>query len=170
MRAILAIAVGCGMIAGGLRLFPDTDDMPTAISIILCLFGAVVVLAGINHGWLRIQRRRAYAGGRERRGTVRFFRPVGMDDDTSYLIFATSYGEWLLTVDSSSIRKVGDGLAEGLPARAYMGADDRIYGLDIGKVRTLPISAGIPFEGKLRERVERIEERRKELGARSTKS
>lgn len=170
MRAILAIAVGCGLIAAGLRLFPDTEDMPTFMAVILCLFGALAILAGINHGWLRIQRRRAYAGGRERRGTVRFFRPVGMEDDTSYLIFATSYGEWLLTVDSSSIRKVRDGLAEGLPALAYMGTDDRIYGLDIGKVRTLPISAGIPFEGKLRERVERIEERRREFGARSTES
>ena len=170
MRAILAIAVGCGLIAAGLRLFPDTEDMPTFMAVILCLFGALAILAGINHGWLRIQRRRAYAGGRERRGTVRFFRPVGMEDDISYLIFATSYGEWLLTVDSSSIRKVRDGLAEGLPALAYMGTDDRIYGLDIGKVRTLPISAGIPFEGKLRERVERIEERRREFGARSTES
>ena len=166
MRAILAIAAGLGMIAAGLRLFPDLEDMPTIMAVILLLFGAVVILAGISHGWLRFQRWRAYSGGRERNGTVRFFRPVGGDDDTSYLIFATKYGEWLLSVDSTSIKQVHDGLTNGLPARAYLGANDRIYGLDIGKVRALPISAGIPFEGRLREQFERVQRHRQEFAER----
>jgi hypothetical protein len=162
MRSILAIVVGVGLIAAGLRRLPDLENMPIFMSVIFVLFGAVLIYAGAYHGWIRFQRRRAYAGGREKRGTVRLQKFSGEDDMIAYLIFATSYAEWLMSVDSSSIRKVREGLAEGLPARAYLGDDDRIYGLDIGEIKALPISVGEPYEGKLRERIEWVERKKSE--------
>lgn len=154
------------MIAAGLGYFPDLKGMPTGMAVILTLFGAIVIYAGLYHGWLRIQRRRAYAGGRDRRGTARLLRPIGEDDSTAYILFANSHSEWLLTVDSSGIRKIANGLKDGLPARGYLGNDDRVYGLDIGQVKTLPISPGVPYEGKLRKSVEWAERKEAEITAR----
>lgn len=170
MRAILAILVGCGLIAAGLRMFPDMEDMPTAMAVILTIFGAVTILAGISHLKLRINRRRAYAGGRDRRGTVRLFKPTGDDCDIVYLIFANSHSEWLMSVDAGSIRKVDGNLEEGVPARAYLGEDDRIYGLDIGAVKSLPISPGVPYDGKLRDRVDWAERKKAEWAERASKN
>ncbi|UOR16614.1 hypothetical protein [Qipengyuania aquimaris] len=155
------------MIAAGLRLFPDLEDMPTFMAVIFVLFGLVLVYAGFYHARLRILRRRAYAGGRERRGTVRYLKPLGDDDALAYLVFANSHSEWLLSVDTSSIRKVEGDLSEGVAARAYLGDDDKIYGLDIGKVKALPISVGEPFEGKLKERIEWAERKKAEWAERA---
>ena len=74
-----------------------------------------------------------------------------------------------MSVDRSSIRKVEGDLETGVPARAYLGNNDWIYGLDIGQVKALPISPGIPYEGKLRERVDWAERKKAEWAKRSAK-
>ncbi|MBY6129562.1 hypothetical protein KUW15_12635 [Qipengyuania aquimaris] len=143
------------------------NDIPVALAVFIGILGLILVLAGISHAKLRILRRRAYAGGRERRGTVRYLKPLGEDDALAYLVFANSHSEWLMSVDTSSIRKVEGDLSEGVAARAYLGDDDKIYGLDIGKVKALPISVGEPFEGKLKERIEWAERKKAELAERA---
>lgn len=165
MRAILAILVGFGLIAVGLRVSPELEEMPTVLAVIVLLFGVVIAWAGFSHGLLRIRRHRAYAGGRERRGHVRLLKPLGADDDTAILIFANSHSEWLMTVDLGSLKAVKDKLDDGLSARAYLGDDDKIYGLDIGSAKALPISPGVPYEGKLRERIEWAERKKAEWAA-----
>ena len=154
MRAFLAIAVGFGLVAAALGLIRDINAMPMAMQVVLFLFGAVLIYAGCYHLWLRIQRRRVYAGGRDRAGTAQLLRPIGEDDSSAYILFANRHSQWVLSVDLASIRTIVDGLENGLPATAYLGEDDRIYALDIGAVKSVPISPGIPYEGKLRERVE----------------
>lgn len=169
MRALLAILVGCGLIAAAFGQVPDLNDMPFALGIFIGIFGLILVLAGISHAWLRIQRRRAYAGGRERRGTVRIFQPIGDDDSHVWLLFANSHSEWVLSVDKSSIAKIEGDFDEGVPAKAYLGNNDKIYGLDIGEVKSLPISPGIPYEGKMRAMVERAEHKKAEWAERRNK-
>ena len=169
MRALLGFLVGCVMLAAGLRMFPDLEDMPTAMAVIFVIFGVVTILASLSHAKLRFDRRRAYSGGRERTGTVRYFKPLGEDDATAHLLFANNHSEWILSVDLGSIRKVEGDLETGVPARAYLGNNDWIYGLDIGRVKALPISPGVPSEGKLRERVAWAEKKKAEWAERRAK-
>lgn len=169
MRAILAILVGLGLIAVGLRLSPELEDMPRALAVVILLFGVLVTWAGVNHAVLRIRRRRAYAGGRERRGKVRLLKPVGEDDDTAVLIFANTHSEWLMTIDLGSLKKFEGDFEDDMPARAYLGDDDRIYGLDIGAQKALPISPGVPYEGKLRERMEWAQCKKEEWATKAAK-
>ena len=147
----------------------DVDPIPIAVRVIMGLFGGVLIYGGFYHGWLRIQRRRAYSGGRERQGIARLQKPLDDDDSIAFILFANSHSEWLLSVDRGSIRSIEDGLGEGLPARAYLGDDDRIYGLDVGSAKALPISVGVPYAGKLRDRVEWTERKKKEWDARRDK-
>ncbi|MDG5749255.1 hypothetical protein P8Q88_13820 [Qipengyuania sp. XHP0207] len=156
MRAVLGIAAGAVMIAAGLGYFPDLEGLPLAMAVIFTLFGALLIYAAAYHGVLRMRRRRAYDGGRERRGTARLLKPADEDDATAYLLFANSHSEWLMSVEMRSISSKCDALVEGTAAKAYLGEDDRIYALEIGDARALPISPGVPFEGKLRERIERV--------------
>ena len=67
-----------------------------------------------------------------------------------------------MSVDLGSLKTVKDKLSEGVPAKAYLGEDNRIYGLDIGSVKALPISPGVPYEGKLRSRMEWAERKKAE--------
>lgn len=158
MIGFLTIVIGLAMIAAGLGMFPDLEEIPTFLGVIFVLFGAILVWAGIYNIWLGVQRRRAYAGGRERKGTARLFHTPTRDDGSVYVMFATSYGEWLVSVSTSGIEHLLDDLGrEGVPAKAYMGTNDKLYGLDIAGVRTKTISAGDPFEGKFRERIERAQ-------------
>ncbi|MBT8427700.1 MAG: hypothetical protein KJO02_06700 [Erythrobacter sp.] len=170
MRAVLAILVGCGLIAAAFGQIPDLNEIPFALAIFIGVFGLILILAGISHAKLRINRRRAYAGGRDRRGTVRLFKPINEDSDVVYLVFANSHSEWLMSVDAASIRKVEGDLVEGLPARAYLGEDDRIYGLDIGAVKSLPISPGVLLDGKILKTVDWAERKKAEWAERSAKS
>ena len=155
MRAILAIVIGAAFLGLALGFVPlDGDEPPAAMMWIIGIMGALAMLAGFSHLRLRLKRRAAYAGGRERKGTVRLFSPLGEDSDTAVLLFANSHSQWMLTVDLASVKAVKDQLAEGVAAKAYLGEDDRIYGLDIGSAKALPISPGVPYEGKLRSRME----------------
>lgn len=169
MRAIIAIIAGTGMISLALGLVPGVDPIPLFLRIVIAAFGAIVILAGAYHLWLRLQRRRAYAGGRERRGTVRLFQPISEESGIAFLLFANSHSEWLMSVDAGSIAMVRDGLDQGCPATAYLGTDDRIYGLDIGSVKALPISVGTPYDRKTRERVEWAERKKAQWAARERK-
>ena len=163
MRALLAMAVGAFFLAMALGFIPLGDDEPPAIMMwIIGIMGGLTLLAGISHLRLRMKRRAAYSGGRERKGTVRLFSPLGEDSDTAVLLFANSHSEWLMSVDLGSLKTVKDKLSEGVPAKAYLGDDDRIYGLDIGTVKALPISPGVPYEGKLRSRMEWAERKKAE--------
>ena len=158
MIGLVTIVIGLAMIAAGLGMFPDLEEIPTILGVIFVLFGAILVWAGIYNIWLGIQRRRAYAGGRERKGTARLFHTPTGDDGSVYVLFATSYAEWMVSVSTSGIEHLLDDLGgEGVPAKAYMGTNDKLYGLDIAGVRTKAISAGDPFEGKFRERIERAQ-------------
>ena len=168
MIGLVSIAIGLAMIAAGFGMFPDLEDIPALLSVIFVLFGAILVWAGIYTLWLGIQRRRAYSGGRERKGTARIFATPKTDDTSVYLLFKTSYGEWLVTVSTSGIEHLLGDLEEGVAACAYMGSNDKLYGLDIAGVRSKPLSVGDPFEGKFRERIERVQalaEKHKRLGA-----
>ena len=166
LRSLLAIAVGIGLVAAGFGYVRDIDTMPMVMKVIFVLFGGVLIYAGLYHLWLRIQRRRAYTGGRERQGTARLLKPLDEDDALAFVLFANSHSEWLMSVDRGSIRQIESGLGEGLPARAYLGNDDRIYGLDIGSTKALPISVGTPYGGKLKERVDWAERKKAEWAAR----
>lgn len=169
MRSILAILVGLGLILAGLHQLPDLEQVPTFLAVILVLFGAVLIYGGAYHGWLRFQRRRAYTGGRERQGIARLLNPLDEDDITALITFANRHSEWLMSVDRSSIKQVEAGLGDGVPARAYLGDDDRIYALDIGTVKVLPISVGVPYDGKLRAKVERVEVKKREWAERKAR-
>ena len=170
MRALLAMAVGGFFLAMALGFIPLGDDEPPAAMMwFMGIMGGLTLLAGISHLRLRMKRRAAYAGGRERKGTVRLFSPLGEDSDTAVLLFANSHSQWMLTVDLGSLKAVRDQLSEGVPAKAYLGEDDRIYGLDIGSAKALPISPGVPYEGKLRSRMEWAERKKEEWAAKAAK-
>jgi hypothetical protein len=169
LRAILAILIGCGLIAAGIGISPIFGDIPTSVAVVLTILGVLGVLAGIARLKLRLDRRRAYRGGRDRLGTVRLFRPTGEDDVITYLLFSNSHSEWLMSIGTHELRKVRGNLEEGVPARAYLGEDNRIYGLDIGEVKSLPISPGEPYEGKLRDRVDWAERKKAEWSERARK-
>ncbi|MXO51449.1 hypothetical protein GRI42_09055 [Erythrobacter gaetbuli] len=149
------MAVGAFFLALALGLIPLGEDQPPTVMMwIIGIMGALTLLVGISHLRLRMRRRAAYSGGRERKGTVRLFSPLSEDSDTAVLLFANSHSEWLMSVDLGSLKSVKEKLSKGVQAKAYLGDDDRIYGLDIGSLKALPISPGVPYEGKLRSRME----------------
>lgn len=125
------------------------------------IIALVMLLSGVSHLRLRIRRRQAYANGRDKHGTVRLHQPFARSTDTTtaVVIFATRYAEWIMTLDANSISGLEEKLVDGLAAKAWLGDDDHIYALDIGDKRTLPISAGMPFTGKLKDRVSKAEQR-----------
>ena len=142
MRAIFFIVAGFAIIAAGLRVFPQTNDMPTAISAILVIFGLLIIMAGLHHLWLRIQRRRAYAGGRDRQGEIVIEGLQGEEKDVAQIVFETKTRRWRLTVDARSLAKEQRSGGIRASARAWLGDDDRIYAIDVGDRKLLPISAG----------------------------
>ncbi|MBX7539802.1 DUF308 domain-containing protein [Qipengyuania sphaerica] len=142
LRAILFIVAGCAIIAAGLRVFPDTNDIPTAMSVILVVFGLLVILAGLHHLWLRIQRRRAYAGGRDRKGEIIVEGLQGEEEDVAQIVFVTKTRKWRLTVDTRSLAKDHRTSGATASAKAWLGDDDLIYAIDVGDRKLLPISAG----------------------------
>ena len=162
MRAILAIAVGAAFVAMALLgVGPDGAPLPMALRWAIGIFSLILCLAGISHLRLRLRRRQAYANGRQKRGTARLHRPLHPESDevTAIVVFATDRAEWIMTLDLSSIKGLEHGLGEGLPARAWLGNDNYIYALDIKGKRTLPISAGMPLDRKLKDRISRAEQR-----------
>lgn len=165
MRGLLAIAVGMALVAFAAGIMPlDDDPPPLAMNIILGVMGGLAILAGLAHLKLRWKRFHAYRGGIERRGMVRLERQPS-SEGVAYLTFSTSYQEWIMSVDPASIDGILDQLRDGLEGKAYLGTDDRIYGLDIGKVKSLPISAGVPLSRKMREKIDRVERRMREMAA-----
>ncbi len=163
MRGLLAIVVGFGFLALAAGMFPlGKDQPPLAINIFVGILGGIAVLAGFAHLRLRWKRYHAYRGGIERHGTVRLERQPS-SEGLAYLTFSTSYQEWIMSVDPASIDRLLDQLEDGLEGKAYLGTDDRIYGLDIGNVKSLPISAGVPLSRKMREKIDRVERRMREM-------
>lgn len=172
MRGILAIVTGGALLALALGLFSlDGEGMPNAMRWLVGIFGAIITLAGYAHLKLRYRRHQAYSNGRDKRGTARLFRPVNPESDsaTATVIFATSHAEWLMSVDLASIKGLETDLEEGLAARAWLGDDDNVYALDIGERRALPLSAGIPIDKTLKEKMTRTEERLARWDARHQK-
>lgn len=160
MRAILGILIGLGFIAFAVGMIPLEDDPPPLFfNVVFGVMGAIAVLASIAHLRLRIKRRFAYANGREKRGTARLHGSLGSDAATATIVFATSFQEWVMSVDAGTLGKNREGLHEGLRATAYFGDDERIYGLDIEGKRIMPISAGVPLDREMKDRLEKIERR-----------
>ena len=170
LGALFAIAAGTGLIALAIGIIPlGADEPPFAIKVFMVFIGLVMIMLAFSQLRLRMKRRAAYAGGRERTGTVKLLTPLGEESTSASLVFANSHSKWVMIADIGSIEKLKDGLVEGLPAKAYLGEDDRIYGLDIGTVKALPISPGVPYEGKLRSRMEWAERKKAEWAAKAAK-
>lgn len=162
MRAILAFVVAAGMLLLSFGIVvPDGQPVHVGLRWAIGVFAVILILAGMSHLRLLYRRRQAYSNGRQKRGKVRLYRPIerGSEDITAIITFATDRAEWIMTLDLSSIKGLEEVLAEGLDARAWLGDDNHIYGLDIGKQRTLPISAGIPLDRKMKEKLDRAEQR-----------
>ena len=149
--ATLALALG--------YISPDGEPIPLALRIFIGAIGAILLLAAYSVMRFRMKRRAAYAGGRETRGTARLRHLPGEDDSAAHVMFANSHTEWLTSIERASLKGLEDKLQEGVKATAYLGEDDRIYGLDIDGRRTKLSGPGYAFEGKLKERIERVEQR-----------
>ncbi|WJY17709.1 hypothetical protein QQS45_08620 [Alteriqipengyuania flavescens] len=120
---------------------------PLALRIFDGANGAILLLAVYSVMRFRMKRRAAYAGGRETRGTACLRHVPGEDDSAAHVMFANNHTEWLMSIERGRLKGLKDRLPEGIKATAYLGEDDRIYGLDYA------------FEDKLKERIERAEQR-----------
>ena len=114
----------------------DGEPIPLALRIFIGAIGAILLLAAYSVMRFRMKRRAAYAGGRETRGTARLRHLPGEDDSGAQVMFANNHTEWMMSIERGSLKGLEDRLQEGVKATAYLGEDDRIYGLDIEGRRT----------------------------------
>ncbi len=165
MRALLAIVISVVFMAMAAGFLP-VNDMPIVLRLIVGAFGLILLYGGLYHGRLRLRRRWAYRGGRDKSGEV--ILPVSMHDDSAIVEveFHTNYGAWLMTIDAGSIGKVLQHSGDRAKAKAYFGDDDLIYAIDIGTKKLLPLSPGksktAEDERRLRKREELFHEVRRQ--------
>ena len=161
MRALVLIAFGCAFLAFALGYFElDGEQPPLFFNIVFGLFGALSIYGGLHHLRFRFRRMLARSGGRERDGTLQLREPLTEDSATAFVVFATSYGQWLLMIEPDIYRAIDRGqTGEPIRARAAMGEDDRIYDLAVGSRAIKLQSEGLPLEGRLLRQIEAAEQR-----------
>ncbi|WP_271078623.1 hypothetical protein [Aurantiacibacter sp. MUD61] len=155
----MGITIGVAFVALALDFVRVEESMPLLLRWFVGLMGAIVAFASFAHLRLRFRRHLAYSNGREKRGTVRLRGRWDSESGSTVVSFTKGKDEWVMGVDQGTITALRDAGPEGLPATAYFGEDERIYGLDVAGKRAMPLSAGVPLKGKMRERIEGAERR-----------
>ena len=126
------------------------DPLPSLMRVVLGLFGAALIAAGLYHARLMQKRRMAYARGPRRGGTAVLEGFQGEDADVARIRFVAGDAQWRLTVDAHGWHKaVADGDKEASAIAAF-GEDGLLYALDVGDEALVPLSPGKPITGETR--------------------
>lgn len=140
---ISLILIGAAFLAfAGGAYPPDAAPLTITTRLGIGLLGLFVTFAAARQLTFRMRCRSAYASGRRQTGTVRLLRPVDREMAQVELVFAGETGDWKITVSLRGLKPMVDRLKTGMQATAYLGDDGRLYGLDIGSIRTMPLAAG----------------------------
>lgn len=159
MRTIATVLVGAALFAflAGMPPF-DFKQKPIAFLWPFVIMAGMGLYLWLSYKRLLKKREAAYRNGRERRGTAKLRGNIDGETPRANVLFSTNYGEWIMVVRLDSLKGMENrGLAQGLPAKGFFGPDETMYGLDIGEVRTVPLSQGHAFEGKIKEAIEKQE-------------
>ncbi|WP_209348449.1 hypothetical protein [Pontixanthobacter sp. CEM42] len=160
MRGILGLIVGIGLVAFAAGYVTTDNEPPLFLQIILALFGLMLIWASLHHSRLRMKRWSVHNGGREKHGFARLQRHISEDDLIAEVTFKSTYDEWLITLDSASMKAKLETIGDEVQAVAWLGEDGLIYGLDLDGQRTLPLSPGKPITREMREKMNRQSQRR----------
>ncbi|KLI62979.1 hypothetical protein [Aurantiacibacter marinus] len=156
-RTLILIAIGAAFAAFALGFVSLGEQPPIFLRIMFGLLGTLAMYGGLHHLRFLFRRRNALAGGRDRKGTLQLRGKLDDESGTALAIFSTSYGEWVLMLDPGKIRARETEFREGVPARATVDEDDRIYALRIGSESFVLQSESIAFDGKMRLAIEKSE-------------
>ncbi|MDN3646379.1 hypothetical protein QWY75_09225 [Pontixanthobacter aestiaquae] len=160
MRGIFGLIVGIGLVAFAAGFLEIDSEAPLFLRIILALFGLILIWASLYHSRLRLKRWAVYNGGREKHGFACLLRQTGEDNLVAEVTFKSANDEWLITLDSSSMKATLATIGDQVQAIAWLGKDGLIYGLDLNGQRTLPLSPGQPITREMREKMDRQSQRR----------
>lgn len=156
-RSLILIGISGAFFAFALGYIPMDEQPPLFINILFGLFGALGIYGGLRQLRFVFKRRSALSGGRERKGTLQLRGKVDDDSTTALLTFSTAYGQWLIPLDPAKVRGREEELRAGVPARATVGEDEKVYALKIGSENIVLQSESMRFDGRMRIAVEKAE-------------